>query len=158
MGRAPGRWWGMAPLGPEATIVSKLVPSAPEPADLGVELEAELLLGRAVHQPGHDAARAASAMSRGGLDAGHLAGVLHQPELVDQALGGHELGAVEPVVARSAAAAAHVTWSASSPSRATPSAAGDDRVLLAQVQDLDAGVHAGRGDLLGRPAPRSGRR
>ena len=44
--RSPGRAWGLAPLGPDADDRLEAVPSAPQPAHLGVELERELVLGR----------------------------------------------------------------------------------------------------------------
>ena len=95
--RGPGRAWGLAAFGPDATIVSKLLPVGAEAADLGVELEAELLLGRALRQPVADRGQRGVGDGAGGLDAGHLPGVLHQPEPVDQALGGHQLGVGEPL-------------------------------------------------------------
>jgi hypothetical protein len=47
MRRVPGRWWGLAALGPPATIVSKLLPSAPR-RRISVSSSRPKLLG-----PGH---------------------------------------------------------------------------------------------------------
>ena len=73
--RAGGGAWRRS--GPTPTMVSKRVAVGAEAADLGVELEAELALGRPSRSIGSTDGERRRRRCRGRLDAGHLAVVLH---------------------------------------------------------------------------------
>ena len=95
-GRRPGGGaWRRS--GPDATIVSNDGPSAPRRRICHSSSRATSASVGPSPSRWRTAARAASAMRAGGLDAGDLAGVLHPPQVLDQALGGHQLGLGEPV-------------------------------------------------------------
>ena len=104
MRRVAGPVVGLGPVGARADDGLERVAGGAEPADLGVELEAELLLGEPVEQAVAHVGERGVGDRRGRLDAGHLAVVLDQPQVVDQPGGRHQLDVGEPARRRTSAA------------------------------------------------------
>ena len=93
--RALGRACGFAAFGPDATIGIEAVAARAASTHLDLELQREVALGRSFGEAGQQRAERVVGDGARGVDAGDLGRFLDDAELLDQAVGGHQLVAVE---------------------------------------------------------------
>ena len=102
--RGPGRWWGLAALGPLATMVSNDGPLAPSRRISKSRARPKASSVRPDASCGPDALEGVVGDAGRFGQAGQLAGVLDPPQAFDQPDGRHQLDAREPVGRRRTAA------------------------------------------------------
>ncbi len=141
---------GLGPVGSGSDDRLERVARCSQPADLEVERDAELLLGELVAQP---AAHVGQRLVRDGgrrLDPSHLAVVLDEPQVVDQARRGHQLDAVEPAVGEGALLGpGHGVGLERQPPDAGGRHGASDDLSLVGAGDHHARLDPGGGELLG---------
>ena len=121
-----------------------------EPADLGVDGQAELVLGRVLVEQVADVRERGGGDRRRGLDARDLAVVLHDPQRLDEAGGRHELLHERQMRARHRPLVGPADGVRFEPEAQPGGGDAEDLVLGGHREaDADVGLDAGRRELLG---------
>ena len=149
--RSDGRAWGLAPLGPAATMGSKLMAAAPSRRISNSRSRPNSSSVGRSRQTAGDVGEGGVGDPAGGPDAGHLPGVLHPAEPLDHVLGGNQLGGREPLRGEPPLLRpGDAVGLEADPAVALGGGGVVDDPLLLRPGDLDLRLNAGGGQLVGR--------